>query len=132
MPSPFPGMDPYLEPHWGDVHHRLITCACDQLKASVPRDLRASVEERVFVESVEGVRRPVFPDIRIVGRGRRKAASVLQATGLALAEPLLVYLDEPATQGFIEIREAGSRRRLITVIEVLSLANNMPGEGQNF
>ena len=20
MPSPFPGMDPFLEAHWGDVH----------------------------------------------------------------------------------------------------------------
>jgi hypothetical protein len=26
MPSPFPGMDPYLEGHlWPDVHHRLAT-----------------------------------------------------------------------------------------------------------
>ncbi len=25
MPSPFPGMDPYLESHWRDVHHSLIT-----------------------------------------------------------------------------------------------------------
>ena len=25
MASPFPGMDPYLEQHWRDVHHNLIT-----------------------------------------------------------------------------------------------------------
>jgi hypothetical protein len=24
MNSPFPGMDPYLEPHWLDVHARLV------------------------------------------------------------------------------------------------------------
>jgi len=24
MPSPFPGMDPYLEAHWGDIHTRLM------------------------------------------------------------------------------------------------------------
>lgn len=38
--------------------------------------------------------------------------------------------DEPITEGFIEIVEAGSRRRVVTVIEVLSLANKSPGEGQ--
>jgi hypothetical protein len=51
MPSPFPGMDPYLEESWGDVHHRLITYAADQLQTTLPKDLRARVEERVFVES---------------------------------------------------------------------------------
>jgi len=25
MPSPFPGMDPFLEKHWGDVHTSLVT-----------------------------------------------------------------------------------------------------------
>ncbi len=30
MPSPFPGMDPYLEPPhlWPDVHHALISAVC--------------------------------------------------------------------------------------------------------
>lgn len=27
MKSPFPGMDPYLEQHWRDVRHNLITFA---------------------------------------------------------------------------------------------------------
>jgi hypothetical protein len=32
MPSPFPGMDPYLEGYlWSDVHHRLATQISDQL-----------------------------------------------------------------------------------------------------
>ena len=46
MPSPFPGMDPYLERHWGDVHTRLITSASDPLQKFLPKDLRARVEER--------------------------------------------------------------------------------------
>ncbi|MBY0523528.1 MAG: DUF4058 family protein [Gemmataceae bacterium] len=32
MPSPFPGMDPYLESHWGDVHTKLVTYSGDQLQ----------------------------------------------------------------------------------------------------
>ncbi len=32
MPSPFPGMDPYLEAHWGDIHHRIVNYACDAIQ----------------------------------------------------------------------------------------------------
>ena len=32
MASPFPGMDPYLEAHWGDIHASLIIYARDQLR----------------------------------------------------------------------------------------------------
>ncbi|MEX0701345.1 MAG: DUF4058 family protein [Planctomycetales bacterium] len=46
MPSPFPGMDPWLEQHWGDVHTRFVTYCSDRLQTALPRDLRARVEER--------------------------------------------------------------------------------------
>jgi hypothetical protein len=29
MNSPFPGMDPYLERHWGDILQRIVTYTCD-------------------------------------------------------------------------------------------------------
>jgi hypothetical protein len=45
MKSPFPGMDPYLEEHWGDVHTSMTTYARDQLAGQVPADLRVRVEE---------------------------------------------------------------------------------------
>ena len=41
MASPFPGMDPYLERFWRDVHARLIIYAADQLQENLPSDLRA-------------------------------------------------------------------------------------------
>src|SRR5215207_1862924 len=47
MKSPFPGLDPYLEERWGDVHQSLVTYAADQLGASLPDDLRARMEERI-------------------------------------------------------------------------------------
>ena len=71
MASPFPGMDPYLEQFWGDVHQRLVTYACDQLQGTLPGDLRARIQERVFVESPTGPERNMYPDIRVVERGRR-------------------------------------------------------------
>ncbi len=45
MKSPFPGMDPYLEPHWGDIHATLMVYAKNQLNAQLPSDLAARVEE---------------------------------------------------------------------------------------
>src|SRR5947208_16380750 len=47
MKSPFPGMDPYLEWYWGDVHTRLTTYASNQLAAQLPSDLRVRIEEYV-------------------------------------------------------------------------------------
>ncbi len=134
MPSPFPGMDPYLESHWGDIHHSLITYARDQLQPVLPPGLRARVEERVFVESSVGRERTLVPDLRVLERSRRrKGNGKLRSTqpGLAFAEPLLLELDEPVTQGYIEIRYADSGMRVVTVLEILSRDNKVPGEGQD-
>jgi hypothetical protein len=131
MKSPFPGMDPYLEQHWGDVHASCIIYARDQLQEYLPNDLRARVEERVFVESPQEKERTIYPDVRVIERESRKGPAVAPAGGLAVAEPLVIHLgDEPVSQGFIEILDVGSGKRIVTVIEVLSLSNKVPGEGQ--
>jgi len=50
MKSPFPGMDPFLERHWGDVHATLIVYARDLLQPRLPDDLLARIEQRVFLQ----------------------------------------------------------------------------------
>src|SRR5207237_4419329 len=111
--SPFPGMDPYLEAHWRDVHHRFTTYAADELQAQLPAGLRARVEERVFVESGEALSRGIYPDIRVIERDRGSA--LRSAAGAVVAEPLIIQLaDEPAPQGYIEIIDVGSGNRVIT------------------
>ena len=48
MPSPFPGMDPYLEGYlWPDVHHRLATQISDQLMPLVWPRYVARIEIQV-------------------------------------------------------------------------------------
>jgi hypothetical protein len=124
-------MDPYLEQFWGDIHHRLITYARDQLQSVLPKYLRARVQDRVFVESPWGRGRSMYPAIRVVERGRRKGFSPAAPAGLAIAEPLCIRLPhEPVTQGFIEIIDLTTGRRVVTVIEVLSLSNKLPGPGR--
>lgn len=129
--SPFPGMDPYLEQHWRDVHHNLITFAEGELNALLPEDLLARVEERVYVESGQGVGRSMYPDIRVLEHGYEGSAP-REESNVAVAEPLLIHLpDELASQGYIEIVDVGTGNRVITVIEVLSLANKEKGEGHD-
>jgi hypothetical protein len=131
MKSPFPGMDPYLEQHWRDVHHNLITFLQGALNEQLPEGLIARVEERVFLESEEGGGRSMFPDARVVERGPAPSSRSPES-GLALAEPLTIPLPamEPLTEGFLEIIDVSSGNRVVTVIEVLSLSNKTPGDGQ--
>lgn len=131
MESLFPGMDPYLERHWRGVHQRLVTYACDQLQSKLPSDLRAELEERVFVEAEGGCDRIVYPDVHVVERTGTGPAGPPQG-GPVVAEPLLLHLEsEPLRQGYIEILDLSSGRRVITVIEFPSPANKGPGEGQD-
>ena len=57
MKSPFPGMDPYLESHWGDLHTTLMVYARNQLNAQLPDDLQARVEESLAVMEDDEVAR---------------------------------------------------------------------------
>jgi hypothetical protein len=124
-------MDPYLEAHWGDVHAALIVYAREQLQRQLPGNLRARVEERVFVESDDVELRSVYPDVRVYEHPRGRDRSEQTGGGTAVAEPLLVQRkSEPVTETFIEIREAGSGGRVITVIELVSMSNKQPGDGR--
>jgi Protein of unknown function (DUF4058) len=51
MKSPFPGMDPRLERHRGDVHRSPVTDIRDQLQATLPDDPCAPMHDRVCIES---------------------------------------------------------------------------------
>src|SRR5712692_7726891 len=127
MPSPFPGMDPYLEAHWRDVHASLIIYTRDALQVVLPEALRARVEERVVLEAPEGFRfHPLFPDVRVVEYPPAHGLEARPKGGVALAEPLLIEAEsEPVTESFIEIIDRESGNRVVTVIEYLSPSNKM-------
>ena len=129
MPSPFPGMDPYLEAQWRDVHARLIIYASDALQAVLPGSLRARVEKRVLLETPQGLGdHPLYPDVRVVEYTAQRATEARPETGVAVAEPLLVEADpERATETFLEIIDLATGNRVVTVIEFLSPSNKSPG-----
>src|ERR1051325_1294334 len=128
--SPFPGMDPWLEKHWGDVHQAMVTYARDAIQPQMPDDLVARTEERVFLETPFGQGRQHEPDVRIIETTARKKAQI-PSTGVAVAEPLILqFPSDPITEGYIQILDLGSARRVVTVIEVVSPANKSGGPGQ--
>jgi hypothetical protein len=131
MPSPFPGMDPYLESHWRDIHAGLIIYARDALQEVLPSQLRARVEERVLLETPMGLDdRPLFPDVRVIEYPPKRSRSMeaRPAGGVAVAEPLLVEVDnEPIYETFLEIIDHASGNQVVTVIEFLSPSNKSPG-----
>ena len=135
MPSPFPGMDPYLEQFWGDIHARLVTYACDQIQGRLPRDLRARMQERLFVALPDDTGRDIIPDVRVVerfgpGSGGGVAVAEPEVSVAQAAEPLLYLRDDPETETFIEIVEPKAGDRLVTVIEILS-PSNKHGKGRD-
>ncbi len=128
MKSPFPGMDPYLEDHWRDVHPRVMTYICDQIQDQLPFDLVARVEESVSVDS-DDASRMIAPDVRIV-EDFEEAALGYQTESVAVAEPLLVLEEVPQTARHVRILDVSSGERVVTAIEVLSPTNKLTTAGR--
>jgi len=131
MPSPFPGMDPYLEDPWlwPDVHAGLITACQELLNRQLRPKYVARVEARVYIEGEDDPARKEFfvPDLRVAKqKGAKKGARVKVAAGIT--EPVIVT-DEPGLEvreTFIEVL-ARDNRSVVTVIEILSPSNKLPG-----
>ena len=92
--NPFPGMNPWLESHWGDVHTRLTMYSCDAIQRQLPADLHARVEEYLSVDEPNGDpndrHRRISPDIHIAQRsGPTSFATSSGATSVGLADDVL-------------------------------------------
>lgn len=135
MQNPFPGMNPYLEMFWRSMHSRLNVQICDALNDQLPTELVAIIEERVYVELPDLENRPVYPDIRVLQHRRPPKEATEPDAPVAVAErtrtePLFIEIEsEPITEHFVNIIEVHGER-VITSIEVLSVANKIRGTGQ--
>jgi hypothetical protein len=126
MKSPFPGMDPYLESHWEDVHTRLIGYIADELQPQLSDDLIARMEEKVYVED-DGDVRLRRPDVRVVEMPNRNAELGDVGTAL-LDEPIMLEpLGDPIRQRSVLIYDSAGHR-IVTAIELLSPWNKSPGK----
>ncbi len=128
MKSPFPGMDPYLEAHWRDVHTRMMNHICDQIQDQLPPDLIARIEESVSIDS-DDESRTIAPDVRVF-QDFEDAAFGPQSASVAIAEPLLVLEEVPQTARHVRILDLSSGERVVTAIEVLSPTNKLTTAGR--
>lgn len=125
MTSPFPGMDPYLESHWLDVHSSMAVEARNALNASLPDDLVASVEERTEIASGldDDVDYVFRPDVKTFEPPTGTERVESRAGGAVVAAPFRLVVDlELGTERSVRIVAAGTER-LVTVIEFISPAN---------
>jgi hypothetical protein len=132
MPSPFPGMDPYLEhpQSWPNFHHRLITAIAIDLAPQLRPRYRVVVEEALYQTQGQDSLLVGIPDVAIA-RARTATTTVQPLAPLPPAQPLDVELPMPEVmrQGYLEIRDVATSE-VVTVIEVLSPVNKRPGAGR--
>jgi Protein of unknown function (DUF4058) len=128
MPSPFPGMDPYLEisGDWRDFHSRFLTVCADALAEQLPENYIVRIEERFQVleypqETIENR----YPDVS-VARIRPTRSAEMPLIPIATLEPevipLVTTIVEDAKERWIEIRRKPDWEA-VTIIELLSPAN---------
>ena len=134
MPSPFPGMDPFLEhpDFFPDLHGALHVYIREALQSSLPEPYFAVINERLWVETSS---RYIEPDTdvihggSIVGVDRADGGTAVAAVSRTLPMVFEV-LDDERREAFVEIRTRrdDEGERIVTTIEILSLSNKTPGD----
>ncbi|MDR3635755.1 MAG: DUF4058 family protein [Isosphaeraceae bacterium] len=132
MPSPFPGMDPYLETPalFPGLHNRLISLLSESLQAVLPPPYFAEISERVWVEVSQ---RFIEPDTSVLYGVRAPGAPGNgggPATTAARSRPVVVTVPhDERREPYVEIRTVRDEgEHLVTAIELLSPSNKTPGE----
>jgi hypothetical protein len=133
MPSPFPGVDPYLESQgfWPDFHATFINYWREALAEVLPDAYEARIDERVNLVEVRPRphRRRIEPDVAVSRRGSggsEPGIAVLPAppATATILEAMTVPLEivEEDRETYIEILHRPDRS-LVAVLELLAPAN---------
>lgn len=126
MPSPFPGMDPYLEgPHWTSVHHELSSQIARQLAPRVrPKYIVRTVERFVteILDDVSITRADIYPDVGVSETQTIYQLDEDRTKWNDLPLQLATLVPTRVPHASIEIRDV-AERELVTAIEVISPTN---------
>jgi Protein of unknown function (DUF4058) len=134
MPSPFPGMNPYLEhpDFWPGLHHLLISELVRLLSPQLRPKYLVSLEVRMYETDDENTLLVGIPDVSVL-RPKIPPNSLTSNVAIAAhpAQPLTVKIPIQITvrEGYLEIKEV-STQEVITVIEILSPTNKRQGKGR--
>jgi Protein of unknown function (DUF4058) len=133
MPSPFLGMNPYLENPalWSKVHKRLIVAISDSLSPQIRPKYIVDIEERVYQTREEDSILVGIPDVAV----QASQKTTTETGNIAVAAPpvtsttVTIPIPETIRESYLEVRDVVTRE-VVTVIEVLSPKNKRPGEGR--
>lgn len=136
MPSPFPGMNPYLEGgEWMSFHAEFCVEIARQLRPKLRPRYTAQPIKRIVTDDdltitsgTEWETKTMFPDVGIAQLSPTPLSG--GGSGLVVAEPTLradTIMPTQVPQYAVEIRDVEGRQ-LVTLIELLSPANKQ-GEG---
>jgi Protein of unknown function (DUF4058) len=132
MPTPFPGMDPYLErrDRWPAVHTRLIVAIADALGPQVRPRYRVDIEVRTYIAFVTFESLAGIPDVLVMSSPHEAGRSMAPGPALGIAPQVVeVPMPEELHERFLVVREVATQD-VVSVIEVLSLANKLTHEGR--
>ncbi|MBI2806839.1 MAG: DUF4058 family protein [Planctomycetes bacterium] len=88
MPSPFPGMDPFLESqYFGSLHGKMITYLEESMQDRLPEDYFAISKERVWIDTASWIE----PDVLVGRAGNFVKGTLKPSAGVAtMAKPVTV------------------------------------------
>lgn len=127
MPSPFPGMDPFLEGQkWRDFHTSALYVTRRLLTARLKPRYSVDIEESVYLQEEfdDDLR---FPDLSV--SQQEPDAPFSSSGGVAVVSEPVVYTVPKlrrSRQRHLAVHDNESRR-LVTVIEILSPTNESSG-----
>ncbi|HEY9752324.1 MAG TPA: DUF4058 family protein [Coleofasciculaceae cyanobacterium] len=134
MPSPFPGMNPYLEAprRWQEFHSRLIMAIADDLAPKLRPKYRAAVELRVYEDASDELTFIGKPDTTVFQGISSSEQIDSLLSDVATVKPVMVEvpLPEEIRERYLEIREVSSGD-VVTTLELLSPSNKRPGKGRS-
>ncbi len=131
MPSPFPGMDPWLESllFFGGLHSSMIFLIKAALQARLPEPYYADTDDRVWIDYSL---RYVEPDVNVLRRPLPTPRANGGAACVTRSQPIVVQqilvANDETRETFVNVyTRRDDTERLVTSIEILSPANKAPG-----
>jgi hypothetical protein len=130
MPSPFPGMNPYLEHPavWPSFHSRFIVALADQLTVQADPAFFVDVGVHIYVHEWP---LPVgYADVGVSSGARAGGPSPVNSAAATEATTRTALVNYPSVEEeripFLEVRDRASRR-IVAVVELLSPSNKNSG-----
>ena len=130
MPSPFPGMDLFIEgPEWEDFHQGFIAELSGALVPLVRPRYVVRRERRVYVEhQPDAEDRVLRADVAVTAPTREPSSAGPGSSSATALAPVAVHLPMPEErrEAFLTIRDRQSME-VVTVVELLSPGNKRAG-----